>query len=158
MGSALAYAHAAGVVHRDIKPDNVVLVGDRAVVTDFGVARAISQARGETLTGPGIALGTPHYMSPEQARGVRRIDGRSDIYSLGCLLYEMLTGAPPFDGPTASAVMARRVMEPPPHVKELRAEVPAALDRALLKALATNPDDRYDSAAKFVEALALPLA
>jgi serine/threonine-protein kinase len=153
IGAALAYAHGRGVIHRDIKPENVLLTDGRAVVTDFGVARAIEEA-GDVLTEPGVALGTPHYMSPEQARGLRQLDGRTDIYSLGCLLYEMLTGLPPFTGSTHRTVMARRIRETPPRVRDIRSDVPKAVDRALSKALATDPDDRYTSATQFVEALA----
>jgi len=154
VGSALAYAHANGVIHRDIKPENVLLSGGHAVVADFGVARAIQEAREDVLTEPGVALGTPDYMSPEQARGTRRLDGRTDIYSLCCMLYEMLAGRPPFPGDNESAVMARRIMEDPPHVRDVRKEVPRAIDRILRKGMATNPERRYSSAAQFVEAIA----
>ncbi len=153
VGSALAYAHARGVIHRDIKPENILLSDGQAVVADFGVARAIREAREEILTEPGVALGTPDYMSPEQARGTRRLDGRSDIYSLCCMLYEMLTGQPPFPGDSDSAIMARRIMEDPPRVRDLRKEVPKWVDRALHRGMATNPKKRFDTAAQFVEAI-----
>jgi serine/threonine protein kinase len=153
VGTALAYAHANGVIHRDIKPENVLLSDCHAVVADFGVARAIQEAREDVLTEPGVALGTPDYMSPEQARGTRRLDGRTDIYSLCCMLYEMLAGRPPFPGDNESAVMARRIMEDPPHVRDVRKEVPRAIDKILRKGMATNPKRRYSSAAQFVEAI-----
>jgi serine/threonine-protein kinase len=153
VGTALAYAHANGVIHRDIKPENVLLSDGHAVVADFGVARAIQEAREDVLTEPGVALGTPDYMSPEQARGTRRLDGRTDIYSLCCMLYEMLAGRPPFPGDNESAVMARRIMEDPPHVRDVRKEVPRAIDKILRKGMATNPKRRYSLAAQFVEAI-----
>ena len=153
VGTALAYAHANGVIHRDIKPENVLISDGHAVVADFGVARAIQEAREDVLTAPGVALGTPDYMSPEQARGTRRLDGRTDIYSLCCMLYEMLAGEPPFPGDNESAVMARRIMEDPPHVRDTRKDVPRAVDKILRKGMATNPKRRYSSAAQFVEAL-----
>src|SRR5881227_369957 len=105
--SALSYAHSHDVVHRDIKPENILLSGGEAVVADFGIARALTAAGGDNLTTIGLAVGTPTYMSPEQAAGVAQLDGRSDIYSLGCVLYEMLAGEPPFTGPTAQAIIAR---------------------------------------------------
>jgi len=154
VGSALGYAHENGVIHRDIKPENVLVSDGHAVVADFGVARAIQEAREDILTTPGVALGTPDYMSPEQARGTRRLDGRTDIYSLCCMLYEMLTGVPPFHGDNESAVMARRIMEDPPHVRDARKDVPKAIDKILHKGMATNPKKRYSSAAQFVEAIA----
>ncbi len=154
VGSALAYAHARGVIHRDVKPENVLVTGGHAKVADFGVARAIKEAREDILTEPGVALGTPDYMSPEQARGSRRLDGRSDVYSLCCMLYEMLAGEPPFSGDDEYAIMARRIMEDPPHVRDLRREVPRQLDKVIRKGMATNPKRRYSSAAQFVEAIA----
>src|SRR3989441_6498803 len=113
--SALDYAHRAGVVHRDIKPENILLADGQARVADFGIARAIVAAGGDKLTDAGLVLGTPAYMSPEQATGDIHIDGRSDVYSLGCVLYEMLTGEPPYTGPTAGAIVAKRLSEPIPH-------------------------------------------
>ncbi|UCD25085.1 MAG: serine/threonine protein kinase [Gemmatimonadota bacterium] len=154
VGSALSYAHAHGVIHRDIKPENVLISDGHAVVADFGVARAIQEAHEDILTAPGVALGTPDYMSPEQARGTRRLDGRTDIYSLCCMLYEMLAGEPPFPGDHESAIMARRIMEEPPHIKDVRKDVPRAIDRILLKGMATNPKRRYSTATQFVEAIA----
>jgi len=153
VGRALAYAHARGVIHRDIKPENILLSDGRSVVADFGVARAIREAREEILTEPGVALGTPDYMSPEQARGTRRLDGRTDIYSLCCVLYETLTGHPPFRGDSDSAVMARRIMEEPPRVRDARKDVPRSVDRALHRGMATNPMNRFETATQFVEAI-----
>src|SRR5712691_9101040 len=108
VADALSYAHSHDVVHRDIKPENILFEAGHAVVTDFGIARAITAAGGETLTGTGIAVGTPAYMSPEQLAGGEHVDGRTDVYSLGCVLYEMLAGEPPFTGPTAQAIQARK--------------------------------------------------
>jgi serine/threonine-protein kinase len=153
VGKALAYAHARGVIHRDIKPENILLSEGRAVVADFGVARAIHEAREEILTEPGVALGTPDYMSPEQARGTRRLDGRSDVYSLCCVLYEMLTGQPPFPGDTDGAIMARRIMENPPRARDTRKDVPKSVDRALYRGMATNPKRRFETASQLVEAI-----
>src|SRR2546425_10914286 len=112
VASALSYAHSHDLVHRDIKPENILLAGDEVVVADFGIARAITAAGGEQLTSTGIAVGTPAYMSPEQGSGQPQLDGRSDVFSLGCVLYEMLAGAPPFTGPTAQAIQARRLTDP----------------------------------------------
>ena len=117
---ALAYAHERGVVHRDIKPENILLQNGHALVADFGIARAVDAA-GEKLTQTGMAVGTPHYMSPEQALGADHVDGRSDIYSLGCVLYELLAGQPPFDGPNSRAIMARHAMEQVPSIRIVRA-------------------------------------
>src|SRR5262249_53112837 len=124
--SALGYAHAHGVIHRDIKPDNILLEGDQAVVADFGVARALTAAGVDRLTETGISLGTPTYMSPEQAAASRELDGRSDLYALGCVLYEMLTGQPPFAGATAQQLLARHAMDPVPPLRTVRGTVPAA--------------------------------
>jgi len=152
IADALSEAHTHGVIHRDIKPENVLLAGQHAVVADFGIARAVSAAGGERLTETGMALGTPHYMSPEQAMA-GEVDGRADIYSLGCVLYEMLTGAPPFTGSTAQAVMARHSLETVPSVRIVRSAVPEALERVVLRALAKVPADRYASAREFADAL-----
>ncbi len=150
---ALDYAHRHGVIHRDIKPENILLSEGQALVADFGVARALSGAGGERLTETGLALGTAAYMSPEQAAGQRALDGRSDIYSLGCVLYEMLAGEPPFTGPTPQAVIAKRFTEPVPHLGAVR-DVPPALEQVLARALARTPADRFGSAAEFGTALA----
>ena len=151
--AALSYAHGHGIVHRDIKPENILLEGEEAVVADFGVARAIDTAVGERLTETGLALGTPAYMSPEQATGDRVLDGRSDLYAVGCVLYEMLAGEPPFTGPTAQAIVARRFSAPIPSVRNTREQVPEGIDRAIARALARAPADRFASAAEFARAL-----
>jgi serine/threonine-protein kinase len=155
VASALTYAHSHGVVHRDIKPENILLSGDEAVVADFGIARAITVARGANLTATGLAVGTPTYMSPEQAAGEAQLDGRSDVYSLGCVLYEMLAGEPPFTGPTPQAIIARSLMETPRQIHRMRAGVPEALDPVIAKAMAVTAADRYASAAEFARALGL---
>ena len=154
IASALAYAHEHGVVHRDLKPENILLEGDQAVLADFGIARALSAAGGESLTGTGLALGTPVYMSPEQAAGDRHLDGRSDIYSLGCVLYEMLAGEPPFTGPTVQALMARHSLDRVPPIRTVRNTVPEAVEQVVLQALAKAPADRYATARQLAEALA----
>ena len=150
--AALGYAHAQGIVHRDIKPENILLQGDQAMVADFGIARAVSTAGGERLTSTGLALGTPAYMSPEQAAGEDHLDGRSDLYSLGCVLYEMLAGEGPFTGRTPQIILAKRLSEPVPHLSTIR-EVPAPIERAVARALARSPADRFTTAAQFAEAL-----
>src|SRR2546422_166033 len=159
VAGALAYAHSHGVVHRDIKPENVMLSGGSAVVADFGIARAVTAAGDEhQLTQTGTVIGTPAYMSPEQATGSAEIDGRSDQYSLACVVYEMLVGEPPFTGPTAQAVMARHSLDlvSPPSI--VRASIPDAVEDALLRALAKTPADRFPTTALFAEALARPSA
>jgi len=150
---ALDCAHRHGVIHRDIKPENILLEDGHAVVADFGLARAVDAAGEERLTQSGLALGTPAYMSPEQASGERSLDGRSDVYSLGCVLYEMLAGEPPFTGPTSRAVIAKRIVEPIPHVRSLRENVPEAVEQAVIKALAKVPADRFPTAGDFTAAL-----
>ncbi len=159
VAGALAYAHSRGVVHRDIKPENILLSGGSAVVADFGIARAISVAgQGEHLTQTGTIIGTPAYMSPEQASGSNEIDGRSDQYSLGCVVYEMLVGEPPFTGSNAQAIMARHSMDmvSPPSI--VRSTIPDAVEGAILRALAKVPADRYATTALFAEALNTPSA
>jgi len=154
VGDALAFAHARGLVHRDIKPENILLQGGHAVVADFGIARALNAAgTGEQLTQTGFAIGTPAYMSPEQAAGDPGVDARSDIYSLACVLYEMLGGAPPFHGSTPQSMLGRRLTEPAPSLKSLGVAVPAGVDQALARALARNADERFASAGEFVSAL-----
>jgi serine/threonine protein kinase/Flp pilus assembly protein TadD len=154
VGAALDYAHRQGVVHRDIKPENVMLHEGEALVTDFGIAKAVTAAANENLTQTGSAVGTPAYMSPEQAAGEAELDGRSDVYSLGCILYEMLAGTAPFTGPTAQAIMSKRFTEPVPSVRTARSMVPEAIEAALTKALARVPADRFATAAQFAQALA----
>ena len=152
VADALGAAHSLGVIHRDIKPENILLVGGHAVVADFGIARAMSAAGGDRLTETGMALGTPQYMSPEQGTA-STVDGRADIYSLGCVAYEMLTGAPPFTGATAQAVLARHSVDAVPSVRTVRASVPETVERVLLRALAKVPADRYATAREFADAL-----
>ncbi len=153
VASALGYAHAQGVIHRDVKPENVMLHEGEAMVADFGIARAVSEGGDASLTQTGTAVGTPAYMSPEQASGDRDLDGRSDIYSLGCMLYEMLAGAPPFGGPTAQAIILKRFTEAVPSLRGLRGSVPESVERVVLKALARAPAERYGTAAEFAAAL-----
>jgi len=159
VASALAYAHSRGVVHRDIKPENIMLSGGSAVVADFGIARAVTAAGdGGHLTQTGTIIGTPAYMSPEQASGSEEIDGRSDEYSLACVVYEMLVGAPPFTGPTAQAIIARHSLDmvSPPSI--VRSTIPDAVEGAILRALSKIPADRYPTTALFAEALNTPSA
>src|SRR5881296_537897 len=153
VADALSYAHSHDVVHRDIKPENILLEAGHAVVSDFGIARAITAAGGEKLTGTGIAVGTPAYMSPEQAAASARVDERSDIYSLGCVLYEMLAGEPPYTGVNARSVIAKQLTDPVPSVRRLRDTIPPAIDGAVSKALGKTPADRFVTAAQFAEAL-----
>src|SRR3989454_1014587 len=147
VASALSHAHSHDVVHRDIKPENILVSGGEAVVADFGIARAITQAAGTRLTETGIPVGTPAYMSPEQASGGGPLDGRSDVYSLACVLYEMLVGEPPYTGPSAQVVIAKRFTDPVPSVRRLRETIPPAIDAAVSQALAKAPADRFVSAA-----------
>jgi hypothetical protein len=163
VADALDYAHAQGVVHRDIKPENILLEAGHAVVADFGVALVVNRAAengaesdspDSRLTTMGMVVGTPTYMSPEQASGDGAVDGRSDIYGLGCVLYEMLTGEPPFSGPTARATIARRFQGPPVPLRQRRPEVPPAVAAVVEKALAIEPADRFATGAAFATALA----
>src|SRR5207245_1139350 len=154
VASALAYAHGHDGVHRDIKPENILLAGGGAFVADFGIARAITAAAGERLTATGIAVGTPAYMSPEQAAGDRALDGRTDVYSLGCVLYEMLAGQAPFTGPSTVTIVHQHLTAPPPSVTRIRPAVPATVARVIERALAKAPADRFASAHQFAEALA----
>jgi serine/threonine-protein kinase len=158
VADALGYAHGQGIVHRDIKPENILLSRGHALVADFGIARALQAADADPLTATGVAVGTPAYMSPEQADGASRVDGRSDLYSLGCVLYEMLAGEVPYTGRTPQAVIAKRVLEPLPHVRTLRASVPEAVEQAISRALAVTPADRFETAAEFARSLARPLS
>ena len=158
VADALDYAHRHGVIHRDIKPENILLSGGHALVADFGVARALAPepagSDAHALTETGTALGTPTYMSPEQATGDRALDGRTDVYALGCVLYEMLAGEAPYTGVTAQVILAKRVSGEVPSVRRLRPAVPAGVDAALTKALAPVPADRFATAADFARALA----
>jgi len=150
---ALAYAHGCGVVHRDIKPENILISGGHAVVADFGIARAIRAAGGDRLTGTGLSLGTPAYMSPEQAAGAHDVDGRSDLYSLACVMFEMLAGEPPFTGLSPQAIIARHLSERPPSIRVVRPSVPLEVERIIEKALAKVPADRFATAVQYSERL-----
>ena len=153
MASALDYAHRHGVVHRDIKPENILLLEGEAMLADFGIALAVSEAGGNRLTETGLSLGTPQYMSPEQATGDRQLDARSDLYSLAAVLYEMLAGEPPVTGPTAQAMIAKLMTERPVHLRVVRSSVPEAVDAAVARALDKTPADRFASAGEFARAL-----
>src|SRR6188508_2233310 len=153
---ALQYAHEQGVIHRDIKPENLLLTRDgNTLVADFGIARALGGGGDEHLTETGLAVGTPAYMSPEQAAGDRGVDARTDVYALAAVLYEMLAGEPPYTGATTQAMLVKRLTEPPPSIRALRSNVPEATDDAIRKALAPVPADRFASAAEFARALTL---
>jgi serine/threonine protein kinase len=153
VADALAYAHSKGVIHRDIKPENILLDSSGAMVADFGIARAVSVAGGETLTRTGMAVGTPTYMSPEQAMGSKDVTPESDIYSLACVVYELLAGQPPFTGPTAMALLARHSLDNVPSLKIVRGTVPDAVEDAIVRAMAKVPADRFHSATDFAAAL-----
>ncbi|HXW97043.1 MAG TPA: serine/threonine-protein kinase, partial [Gemmatimonadales bacterium] len=153
VASALDYAHRQGVVHRDIKPENILIQEGEAMLADFGIALAVKEAGGNRLTETGLSLGTPQYMSPEQATGDRQLDARSDVYSLAAVLYEMLTGEPPMTGPTVQAVIAKLLTEPPTRIRTVRSTVPEAIDAAVFQALAKVPADRFPTAGDFVRAL-----
>ena len=156
VADALHYAHSYGVVHRDIKPANILLENGHAVVADFGIAQAVTAAGSEALTETGLSLGTPLYMSPEQAAG-DTMDGRSDQYALGCVLYEMLGGEPPFTGRTVQAIMARRLTDPVPSLRTVRESVPVDVEQAINRALSKAPADRFATAKQFAEALESPV-
>jgi eukaryotic-like serine/threonine-protein kinase len=155
VAQALAFAHSRGVIHRDIKPDNILLAGDdgRAMVTDFGIARAVDETTGTRLTATGVAIGTPAYMSPEQCAGDRNIDGRSDLYALGVVGYQMLSGAPPFTGSSTPALLVKQISEAPVPLRDRRADVPEQLARVIMKLLAKAPADRFADATALVAAL-----
>ncbi|HEX7024960.1 MAG TPA: serine/threonine-protein kinase, partial [Gemmatimonadales bacterium] len=153
VAAALDYAHRHGVIHRDLKPENILLQDGVAMLTDFGIALAVEEAGGHRLTETGLSLGTPRYMSPEQATGEREIDRRTDIYSLGAVLYELLSGDPPHTGSTVQAVIAKLVTEQPTRLRLVRNTVPAGIETAVAKALAKLPGDRFRTAAEFGTAL-----
>jgi serine/threonine-protein kinase len=157
VASALGYAHSRGVLHRDVKPENILLSEGRALVADFGLARAIGAADYHKLTQTGVRIGTIYYMSPEQIRAAHDLDQRADIYGLGCILYEMLTGEPPYTGRSAYDVFERIMRAPVPSAQRLRAEVPQAVEQALAKALAKSAADRFATMEAFAAALPPPL-
>jgi hypothetical protein len=153
VADALGYAHSHGIIHRDVKPENILLESGHAVVADFGIARAVSVGGAQRLTMSGFAVGTPAYMSPEQASGDEHLDARSDVYALGCVLYEMLAGEPPHTGPTPQAILARQLTGEVRPIRPVRSTVSAGLDTAIKQALAPSPADRFGTASAFVEAL-----
>ena len=155
-GEALHYAHGQGLIHRDVKPENVLLSQGHALVADFGIARAAGVAAGDRLTQPGLSMGTPAYMSPEQAGGEREVDARADQYSLACVLYELLAGQPPFTGPNVIAVLSRQVLDPVPPLTTLRPGVPGSVRRAIERALSKVPADRFATVLEFLAALEAP--
>ena len=149
IAGALEYAHQRGVIHRDVKPENILLHEGEAMLADFGIALALREAGGERLTETGLSVGTPQYMSPEQATAERRLDARTDIYSLGAVVYEMLAGEPPFTGATGQAVIAKLMTVPPTPLRAVRDAVPEHIDAAITRALAKVPADRFPTAAAF---------
>jgi eukaryotic-like serine/threonine-protein kinase len=153
VADALQYAHTHRVIHRDIKPENVLIQEGHALVADFGIARAVSEAGGDKLTETGMAVGTPHYMSPEQALAGDHVDGRADQYSLACVFYEMLVGQPPFDGPNAMAILARQSMESVPSLQVVRNSIPDEVEDAVMRALEKTPADRFATVRDFADAL-----
>ncbi|NUQ11181.1 MAG: serine/threonine protein kinase, partial [Gemmatimonadaceae bacterium] len=154
VASALDYAHRHGVIHRDLKPENILMHDGQPLVADFGIALAVKNAGGNRITQTGLSLGTPHYMSPEQATGDRDIDARTDVYSLAAVTYEMLVGEPPHDGKTSQAIIAKMLTDKPRGIRLARESVPDHVEAAVLRALAKLPADRYHSAHAFAEALA----
>jgi len=156
VAAGLGYAHSRGVLHRDVKPENILLAGGHALIADFGLARAIGAADYQKLTETGVIVGTLYYMSPEQLREDPDLDQRADIYSLGCLVYEMLTGGPPYTGRSLTEVASRILRASVPSVRRLRADVPAALDRAVGRALAKSAAGRFTTMEEFAAALISP--
>src|SRR6476646_2177889 len=154
IASALDYAHRQNIVHRDIKPENVMLYEGEAMVMDFGIAKAVSSAGSETLTQTGMMIGTPAYVSPEQAAGETNLDGRSDQYSLAVMVYEMITGERPFSGATPQAIMAKRFTEMPKPLRAIRKDAPENVEKAVMRAMATESTGRYSTSAQFAQALA----
>ena len=152
---ALSVAHGRGYIHRDIKPENILLSNDHALLADFGIARAITVASGDTISTTGLLVGTPAYMSPEQSNSGSILDGRTDLYSLGVVLYEMLAGEPLFTGSTPQAIATRHQLEAPPSIRIVRPDISEAVERFLLKALAKSPTDRIASAGDFISELTL---
>ena len=153
VADALGYAHGLGIVHRDIKPANIMFVAGHAVVTDFGIAQAVTEAGADQLTQTGLSVGTPYYMSPEQATGAETVDARSDLYSLGCVLYEMVGGEPPYTGPSSQAVLSRHSQAEIPSVSIIRPQTPPQVQAVIEKALAKSPADRFRTAERMRDAL-----
>jgi eukaryotic-like serine/threonine-protein kinase len=153
VAEAIDYAHSRGIIHRDIKPANILLSNERAIVCDFGVARAIDRAALEPISSSGLVLGTPAYMSPEQAMGRSELDAGCDIYALGCVIYEMLTGVQPFTGSTSQAIIARHIHEPPQSMRVVRADLPEKMERAVFAAMAKDPRARPQSGGELVREL-----
>jgi serine/threonine-protein kinase len=153
VAGALDHAHGLGLIHRDIKPENILIHEGEAMVADFGIALVTGAAPADRITATGMMVGTPAYMSPEQAAGERALDVRSDVYSLACVLYELLAGEPPYTGPSAQMIIAKRFTDPVPRIRRLRPTVSRAIEEALLTALARVPADRFASAGAFADAL-----
>ena len=153
VGAGLDHAHRHEIIHRDIKPENIIFDADRALICDFGIARAVVSAGGERISTSGLVVGTPSYMSPEQAAGAYEIDHTADIYALACVVFEMLAGDPPFTGRSTQAVMTRQIKEPPPSIRVVRPELPEHVDAALKQALAKAPEERPRSGGAFAASL-----
>ena len=157
VAAALDYAHRRGVIHRDVKPANILIDDEHAIVADFGIAHVASTSPSRQLTGAGLIIGTPTYMSPEQATGCADVDARTDIYALGCVIFEMLTGSPPYQGPTVASIVAKHLHAPVPCARDARVELPPGVDGVLRKALAKEPADRYATARELATALGVAL-